>query len=1218
MSAMFRQWTACLLVAGLTAVGVGATPARASAQVLYGSVVGTVTDPQGYRVPGANIVITNADNGLKRETTTNTQGEYTIVNVQPGTYTVRISMGTNFKAFERSGVDIRQGDIARVDSQLQAGTVTDVVNVTSESELLQTDKADTSTKLDSVQVTSLPLNAYRNYQALIVLVPGTEPDISTPNTETLQVTRTITYTTNGQTMEANSNLTDGARNVNLWLPNHNAYVSPAETIETVNVATGSMSAEQGNVAGAAVTVTTKSGTNTFKGSAFEIHTNQALNADSFSFAGTPTPPEDIMRNIFGGTTGGPIIRNRLFFFGSYEGYYAHREATNFLNVPDERARNGDFSHFFNTNGTLQRVGDPFTGVRAYTGNSNLHTRQQLNYTGPPACATCATGPNVMDPARIDPIAKRILALIPLPNVPGTGAGGFTDNYSRRETFDTRKHQFDGKVNLNRTNAHQMWFKLSYMHANVSDQWFFPMNNPGYGITKVYQPAFGQTWVLSPTLTFDSTLGISDSTVNGRPPDFELGYAGLDVLGIPGTNHQGRTDLPRPHLYTGYPAIQTGFETFGSSGNIWPADRDEFTLSLTNNLTKFMGKHEFRGGYTWFRGTLNHWQPERQNPRGSINIPSGATRMANITGQTSANFYNQFASFLFGLTGNLGKSVQNEIFSVYEQTHAFFIRDRWNATQKLTLDLGVRYELYPVMHRADRGMEMLDLDTLEIVIGGRGPDNPATRFDESSETLGVKAQKDLIAPRLGVIYRLNEKTVARLGYGLAFSGEGFTRPFRGDASFPSALNQAQPINTDGNQTWGWRATLADGIPIVEIPSNDLVRQPLPLDSANTRTMVPETVVRPKIHSYNVAFERQLPYAMSIDVAYVGNRSDGQWADINVNASTVLGPTCAVNANDPSDINCPSLTINGVQGLNNLRPYVSRLDENGNRVPSINPATGQPYPNPLNIQTFNAYTGFNKVRYNSLQISMRRPFRQGLQLTGAYTFSRTRNFNRTYTVDIFQDRNWRPTGRTHVFSSSFVYMLPWQTGRGSGGILKAIINDWQVNGIYQIYSGQRFTVEADPEEINSQGVTQTADVVGPVVKLGHIGDPPQPGPDGAFGTADDIAGCLVCDNPGPYYDPFAWAQPTGQRLGSSTLNQFTGPGATNLDFSLFRAIPLGGNRRMEIRFEANNVLNRPKWSNPNSTGSGDRRWGVSPMTRTSMPASARRRSNWCIASSLRRGS
>ena len=975
MSKSTRQWaSACLLVAGLAAAAVGLSAVPAGAQVLYGSVTGTVTDPQGYRVPGASVVITAPATGLKRDTTTNNEGEYNIVNVQPGTYDIRISMGTNFKAFERRGIDIRQGDIARVDTQLQAGTVTDVVNVVSESELLQTDKADTSTKLDSVQVTNLPLDAYRNYQALVVLVPGTLPDLRTPNAESDTPQRTITFTTNGQTMAANQNLTDGAANVNLWLPNHNAYVAPAETIETVNIATSSMSAEQGNAAGAAITVTTKSGTNSFKGSAFELHTNSRLNADRFNFSGTLTPAADITRNTFGGTTGGPILRNRLFFFGSYEGYYSHRESTTFFRVPDERARNGDFSHFFNTNGTLQRIGDPFTGVRAYTGNANLHARQQLNYTGPKACPSCATGLNVMDPARIDPIAKRILAMMPMPIHEGTGAGGFSNNWSRLQTTDTRRNNFDAKVNLNRTNAHQMWFKLSYMYADVPDLWTFPAPEVGGTVTRIYQPTFGQTWVLSPTLTFDATLGVSIMDQEAFAGDFPLGMVGTDQLGIPGTNAQNRTDVPRANLYAGIPSIMTGFQTIGTAATWTPQNRNEKTVSLTANLTKFAGRHEFRGGYNMFRGKLDHWQPERQNPRGSFVIATNATRMRNITGQTSANFYNQYAAMMFGLVRDMGKSIQNEVFSVYEWTHALFLRDRWNVTQKLTFDLGLRYEVYPVMRRATRGMEMLDLDTLEIVIGGRGPDNPATAMDESSPTLGVKAEKDLFAPRIGAIYRLNDKTVARVGYGLAYSGEGFTRPFRGGNSYPSALNWAWPIPTDGNQNWGWRSTLTEGIPFITLPPENFVRIDLPVDSSNTRTMVPETIIRPRIHSYNLAVERQLPYSMSVDVAYVGNRSSGQWSGYNVNASTVLGPACAVNSADPSDITCPNFSNNGVSGLNSLRPYVSHLDASGTRVPTINPKTGLRFPDPLNIQTFTAWKGTDSVRYNSLQISLRRPFRR----------------------------------------------------------------------------------------------------------------------------------------------------------------------------------------------------------------------------------------------------
>jgi hypothetical protein len=625
-------------------------------------------------------------------------------------------------------------------------------------------------------------------------------------------------------------------------------------------------------------------------------------------------------------------------------------------------------------------------------------------------------------------------------------------------------------------------------------------------------------------------------------DFGLGMFGLDVLGIPGTNNQGRTDVLRPDLYAGIPNLDPGFQTLGDTSTWTPQNRNEKTVSLTANLTKFAGRHELRGGYTLFRGTLDHWQPERENPRGDINIAGEATRMV---GQND-NFYNNWAALLFGYTEEVAKSMQNEMFSVYEWTHAFFVRDRWNVTDKLTFDVGLRYEYYPIMRRQNRGMEMLDLDTLEIVIGGRGPDNPATALDESREDLGVQVEKDLFAPRFGAIYRINDRTVARAGYGLAYSGEGFTRPFRGDASYPGAINREFERATDGNHNWGWRARLADGIPFIDLPPDNLVRQPLPLTSSNTRTMVPETVIRPRIHSWNVALERQLPYSLTADVAYVGNRSDGQWTNFNMNVVTEIG------------------------GQNQQLPYWSK----------INPLTGEPFRFTQNI---NAYVGFDKVRYNSLQVGISRPFRQGLLLKGHYTLARTRNFERDYTIPTpeIQARNWFNTGRTHTLAMSFVYMLPWQTGRGPGGLLRTIINDWQVNGIWQMYSGSRFSVTADDEEWDTQDNPQRADLVGPVVKLGRIGAAPQPGPDGVLGSADDIAGCLACDNPGPYYDPYAWAQPTGQRLGTSLTNQFTGPGATNLDFSIFRAVPLGGNRRLEIRFEANNVLNRPKWANPNAS-------------------------------------
>ena len=1130
-----RQWaTACLLVAGLAIVAMALMSAPASAQTLYGSVVGTVTDPQGYRVPGASVVITNTGNGLKRDTTTNNEGEYNIVNVQPGTYDVRISMGANFKAYEKKAVNIQQGDIARVDTQLQAGSVTDVINVVSDSELLQTDKADTSTKLDSVAYVNLPLNAYRNYQSLIVLVPGSQPEPGSSNAETDYPQRTLNMNVNGQGGSGNQTRTDGATNTSLWLPTHNPIVSPAETIETVNISTSSMDAEQGGAAGAAITVTTKSGTNAFKGSAFEFFNSEKLNAPDFNFSSTPEPNEPIMRQTFGGTIGGPLKRNRLFFFGSYEGYISRTEQFEYFDVPDERARNGDFSHFVNTNGTLQRIGDPFTGSRT-TGAG----RAQLNYTGPAACATCATGLNVMDPAKIDPIAKRILALYPEANIAGTGAGGFSDNYRRPQKNTTDRHNYDFKVNLNRSNTHQIWWKFSYMHALVDDRWVFPLpavSGDG-GLTRVYQPTVGHTWVLSPTLTFDSTLGISIIDQDVYSADSFMGNYALDVLGIPGTNNQNRTDIPFSQNYQGLPAIATGFQGLGNTPTWAPILRNEKTISVSNNLTKFAGNHEIRGGYFLNRFEMDQWQPERANPRGSFSATGGATRM---TGQTS-NFYNNWGAFMHGLVGTVGKSVQNEIFSVYEWQHSFFVRDRWNLTKRLTLDVGLRYELYPIMQRAARGIEMVDPQTLEVVIGGRGPDIAGTAFDEGDRNLGLRAQKDLFVPRVGGIFRINDKTVARAGYGLSYDATGWSGAFRGDRSLPAAANASFPTPTDGNQNWGWNRTLADGIPFIVLPDNTVQRIPLDLSQGTQRTPTPDSPVRPSTHSWNVALERQLPYSLSVDVAYVGNRADDQKADINLNAITFVG---GQNAHRPYG----SGAFTGVTA-----PFADT------RI--LNPKTGLPFGYTGNL---NAYIGFNKTRYNSLQVALSRPFRQGLLVKGHYTFAKQRSFSRTYAIPELADRNWQYGGREHNMTMAAVYQLPWQTGRGPGGLLRAVVNDWQVNAILAVYSGSRFSVSANGDDWNTADNPQRADLVGPVVKLGNIGP----------------VGCDVCDSPGTYYDPAAWAQPTGQRLGTSRTNQFVGPGAYNLDLSVFRTIPIGGTRRVEIRVEGTNMLNTVKWANPDS--------------------------------------
>ncbi|HEX7087048.1 MAG TPA: carboxypeptidase-like regulatory domain-containing protein, partial [Vicinamibacterales bacterium] len=260
-----------------------AMAASASAQVLYGSIVGNVRDTSGAAVPGSTVTVTSAETGLERVTVSNETGAYTFNNLLPGHYTVRVSL-QGFKEFVQTNVPVVIGQVSRVDVALELGALTETITVSSEAQLLQTDKAEVSTELKSTDLVNLPLNQFRNYQALINLVPGATP-AGFQNAETDTPGRALSTNVNGQNRNANGTRTDGAANVNIWLPHHVQYVSPAETIDTVNISTNNFDAEQGMAGGAAITVITKSGTNQFKGSAFYFNNNESLNASPYYFGG---------------------------------------------------------------------------------------------------------------------------------------------------------------------------------------------------------------------------------------------------------------------------------------------------------------------------------------------------------------------------------------------------------------------------------------------------------------------------------------------------------------------------------------------------------------------------------------------------------------------------------------------------------------------------------------------------------------------------------------------------------------------------------------------------------------------------------------------------------------------------------------------------------------------------------------------------------------------
>ena len=625
-------------VSALVALSLGLGSTTAGAQVLYGSVVGNVTDSQGASIPGATVTITNKETNLTRDTTSDNDGTYSIINVLAGSYDLKVAL-QGFREFVRTGVPVVVGNISRVEVRLEVGTLSETVTVASAVQLLQTDKADVHTELKGSEITALPLNQFRNYQSLVNLVPGASPG-RLQNAETDTPSRSLATNVNGQAINSNATRTDGATNVNIWLPSHNMNISPAETIDTVNISTNNFDAEQGMAGGAAITVVTKSGTNEFKGSAFEFFNSDKLNASPFFFStstsGKPTKPP-VTRNIYGGTVGGPIAKNRLFFFGSFEGYRQRGSFTQTFNVPSAALKNGDFSNARNADGSLQVIYDPLTGNADGTGRTP--------FPG-----------NVIPQSRISSIARTLSGWYPDPNTGGVGAGGLTSNYLRDEKRSTTRYNYDGKVNWNRTSSHQIWGKFSYLNAVVDDRTYFlvpdPIGSGDGGNTKVTQFTTGHTWTLSPSMVLDSTFGYSGQKQDVLGPDAEIGNFGLDVLGIPGTNDQGIGDS----RYAGYPEFRTGFTNLGNYEGWMPIFRDERTYSFTTNVTKIKGQHEFRGGYMVNFLRLNHWQPELDNPRGRFDFTTrGVTALSG--GPQASNFYNSFANFLTGQVGTASKSVQ---------------------------------------------------------------------------------------------------------------------------------------------------------------------------------------------------------------------------------------------------------------------------------------------------------------------------------------------------------------------------------------------------------------------------------------------------------------------------------------------------------------------------------------------------------------------------------
>jgi hypothetical protein len=403
------------------------------AQVLYGTLVGTVEDQSGAVISDAAVTATSAETAQIRQVKTNGLGVYSISDLHAGTYTITVA-APGFRVFSKTGVDVAINRVIRVDVHLQVGSPSETVTVEASTAALQTDTASIQTELRSKEVAELPLPLYRNYQSLVNLVPGTTP-ARTQNALVASPGRALSTNVNGTPRNNNNNLLDGTNNIRGPSPHQAHYIPPVESISTVNISTNSFDAEQGFAGGVAVNVVTKSGTNEFHGVGFEYHTNHLLAAKDF-FYRQDRKAKDIL-NMYGGTLGGPIKRDKLFFFGSFEGLRQRQNASTLLTVATADQRTGDFSRY-NT-----RMYDPLTGAANGTG--------RLEFPGA-----------IIPMSRQSAISRKMQELVPQPNQPGVATNYFA---STPVVFD--RDNYDAKVNWHWSRDTILWAKYGAMEADAS-------------------------------------------------------------------------------------------------------------------------------------------------------------------------------------------------------------------------------------------------------------------------------------------------------------------------------------------------------------------------------------------------------------------------------------------------------------------------------------------------------------------------------------------------------------------------------------------------------------------------------------------------------------------------------------------------------------------------------------------------------------------------------
>lgn len=1138
-------------------------------QAVFGNIIGTITDPSGAAVPNAKVTVKSQTKGTSVQTTTNASGNYTVTHLIPDVYSVSVE-NAGFKTLEFDNINVSADADSRVDGQFQVGSTTEQVQVTAEAPELKTDRADVSIEFNNRYVQDLPI-MNRNFTSFELLSPGTQKLVGWSHAVTENPQGSQQIFVNGQHFSGTAFELDGTDNQDPILGI--IVVNPnLDAIQETKVDLQNYDAEFGKALGGVVTVQTKSGTNDFHGEGFWFRRTDATAArNPFTQAfknpltGRFIPPDKWQQ--FGGTFGGPIIKDKLFFFGDYQGTRETDGLTNELTVPTAEvvktctASSGfcDLSQYLNAPGMPAngQVFDPATGNSQGAGRT-LFANNQIPV------------------GRISPVAQKILALFPAPI-----SSGIINNYVASGSGTYSQNSEDVRIDYNVAPTVQMYGRFSADRFHVAGTGsygalggvgFGPGGLAGGSNTHNYSLAVGVTKTFSTTLLGDFRFGYFKYNPNTFKPD--AGTTPMTSFGIPNANLTGSeaafTSGLGGFLLNETPsAASANSGAFGAATMSWgdglgvgrcncPLLESEQQFQWVGNITKIHGNHQFKFGAD-LRYAMN------------LRVPSDANRAGDYTfdyrttGDSVAGGGLDWATFLLGDATQMSRYVSPSVTAAERQHRMFYYgQDTWRVTPKFTLNYGLRWEVYFPEYVNGKGnggfanfVQGIDR------VGGYGP---------YGLNGNISNDWHYFAPRLGIAYELNDKTVVRMGYGRSYDMGVF------GSNFGHTVTQTLPVlaaQLAQNSTPYLPAfTLSQGPPLFTfpaIPSNGQLPVSGPncyqsayfVNGANQQLCVqpharPTFQRLPELDAWNATVQRQITPTITVEAAYIGNKGTHVFAGD--------GPT--YNLNQPSEVGFG--TIPQVQ----RRPLYNKFSYPG----YTDPTTGGTLMC-CSIDEGNYLGSDASSEYNAFQIKVEKRFSQGLQVLSHYTFAHANKYDSNYYADDPRVA-YGPDDevRDHLWVNNVVYSLPLGRGQmfaGNAGKAENLaLGGWQISGTTTWGSGLPWT-------------PSTAECTGITAKNGTVIHPAEEDvgvcrPNRGSGSFPLSVGPLIVPASGNPYRQFftpltsltgPFTDPGVGNLGNIGVFSYRGPRVFFADASIFKNFLVTERTTVQFRMDAFNVFNHP---------------------------------------------